>query len=103
MTRGAKHDSIHAGGLLHYVAGEEAISDMFAVDIRVTHYLRSSKRAADLSIVTRRLLTEHLGDVDALPSLDPDGTPRFLAHQTLLHDSLLAKKPFDRFITLLKD
>lgn len=57
----AMHASLYQSYLLHSREGSEAVRDMIVADIRAALDLGDKKRAADLLIVLRRLLSERRG------------------------------------------
>jgi hypothetical protein len=79
VTPTAAHDYLYSSYLLHHSGDGEALRDVIVADIRAALDLGESKQAADLLIVLRRFLSEHLGTLVLVASRDPDGLPRSVA------------------------
>jgi hypothetical protein len=75
VTPTAKHDYLYASYLLHQTGGAAALRDLMVANIRDAIELGNTIEAADLLIVLRRFLSEHLGSV--LPKISASPVDRF--------------------------
>jgi hypothetical protein len=87
VTATARHNYIYAGYLLHHAGNRAALRDMMVADIRAAIDLGALIQAADVLIVLRRFLSEHLGLLVLVPSHDPGGFPKVHAKPALVHSS----------------
>lgn len=103
VTPSAMHASLYDSYLLRRRSGSEAIREMIVADIRTALDLGAKKRAADLLIVLRRLLSERRGagpermagvvvPMRLRPNMARAGEPRRARTQTGAGDRLCARR-----------